>query len=291
MGAAKAVMPWWKTLWLGVLAGVYLSFGGALILFVGGQVPQILQTNPGLKNLLFGFVGLPFGLALIVICGGELYTSNAAFMPAAMYEGRCTIFQLLKNWFFSFFGNLAGSLIIVWFLDETLLLPAGSAARNGPEMTSMTKTHLDWGSTLIRGVFCNWLVCLGVWQATAAQDIASKILALLFPIGAFVAIGFEHVIANMFIIPMGMKLGNGVSVGRYIWHSMIPVFIGNTISAAFFVAGSYAFCYGTLPTRIGQVFGKGHTVPDSTSSLDEHDADDTAHGHTNSHKSLAAHNV
>ena len=89
----QARMPWWKTLWLGVIAGIYLSFGGALAYAVGGRLPETYAENPGFQALVFGAFGLPFGLALIVICGAELWTSNVAYMPAAFYEGRANIVQ------------------------------------------------------------------------------------------------------------------------------------------------------------------------------------------------------
>lgn len=277
MGAEKAVEPWWKILWLGVLAGIYLSFAGALSEFVGGQMPQIAEENPGLDNFVKGFIGLPFGLALIVICGAELYTSNCAFMPAAFYEGRCTIIQLLKVWFWSFWGNLAGSLFMVWILDETyLIVPGGKGPINSkvPTQISIQKTTEDWGAAVCRGFLCNYLVCLAVWQATAAQDICGKILGILFPVGAFVSIQFDHTVANMFWIPYGMKLGSGVTVRNYVARSMVPVLIGNTISAAFFLAGGYALVYGTLPQRISNFLGgMGRQKVVQTGY------EDSAHGH------------
>ncbi|KAK9793726.1 hypothetical protein WJX73_002446 [Symbiochloris irregularis] len=186
-GAEKARQPWWKTFWLGILAGVYLSLGGAFSYSVGGQLPQLMQSNPGLQKLIFAGFGLPLGLGLIIICGAELYTTNAAWLPAALYEGRANFSQLAKNWICSYLGNLAGSLIVVWLVYETYLFESNSAE--------------------------------------------------------------THVIANMFWVPFAIKLGAPISVGRYIVHSMIPDFIGNTIVAAFFLAGSYAFCYGTLSDR------------------------------------------
>ncbi|EIE26976.1 hypothetical protein COCSUDRAFT_46302 [Coccomyxa subellipsoidea C-169] len=259
MGEEKANMPWWKTFYLGVLAGFYLSFGGCLAYTIGGQMPGVKESDPGLQKLVYGAFGLPFGLALIIICGGELYTGNAAMLPAAVFEGRATWLQLLKNWFFSFFGNLAGSLFIVWIVDETLLFQSGMPAGVANAiMVAKSKTSASFGTTVVRGLLCNWLVTLGIWQATAAQDIIGKIFGVYFPVLAFVAVGFDHVIANMFLIPFGMKIGAPVSVSTYIVHSMIPVFIGNTIAAMFFVAMSYAFMYGTLANRLSaMIWGAG----------------------------------
>ncbi|KAK9825754.1 hypothetical protein WJX74_004634 [Apatococcus lobatus] len=295
-GAEKARQPWWKTLWLAVLAGVYLSFGGALAYAVGGQMPETQTSNPGLQHLIFGAFGLPFGLALILICGGELYTSNCAYMPAALFEGRCNFFQLWRNWILSFFGNLAGSLIVVWLVDETYLFNNAAGVKY-PITIAASKTSAPFGQEILRALFCNWMVCLGIWQATAAQDIIGKIFGIFFPVLAFVALSFSHVVANMFLVPFGMKLGSPVTVGKYIGRSMVPDWIGNTISACFFLAGSYAFCYGTLPMRIENIFlrltGKGQNQKNAeilTSHPNDmhHDGmqhhngpfpDDTAHAH------------
>jgi formate/nitrite transporter FocA (FNT family) len=161
---------------------------------------QIKKEDPGLQKVIYGAFGLPFGLALIVICGGELYTGNAAFMPAAMMEGKCTILQLLKNWcaplhapqpgtvqacllracmqaqgycllvtglhsramharrFFSFFGNLVGSLFIVMLVDETLLFAAQPIGTANAIATAHLKLSAPWWTTVVRGLMCNWLV-------------------------------------------------------------------------------------------------------------------------------------
>ncbi|KAK9813119.1 hypothetical protein WJX72_009361 [[Myrmecia] bisecta] len=287
MGSAKAQMPWWKTLWLAVLAGFYLSFGGCLSFAVGGQMPAVMQDNPGLQKLVFGAFGLPFGLALIVICGAELLTSNFAFLPVAMFEGKCNLWQVLKNWFIVFWGNLAGSLFLVWLVDEAYLFqqPAYKAGYLTSQTVAFAKTHSEWGDTVARGILCNWLVCLAVWQATAAQDIIGKIFGIFFPIMAFVAIGFDHVVANMFVIPFGMKMGSNVSVGDFVWHSTIPVFIGNMIPAVFFVAMSYSFCYGTLMTtcrmRLGRFLPhKDPVVVDPPAAPRQMGQNDSAFNHT-----------
>ncbi|KAK9844764.1 hypothetical protein WJX74_006617 [Apatococcus lobatus] len=266
-GAEKARQPFWKTFWLGILAGIYLSLGCALAFAVGGQLPSLQSSNLGAQKLMFGAFGLPLGLGLIVICGAELWTTNLAYLPAAVYEGRANLMQLAKNWVFSFLGNLCGSLLCVWLIDETYLFHT-NAARTYPMYIAEEKTMGPFGNEILRAFFANYLVCLAMWQATAAQDIIGKIFGIFFPVLCFVAIGFSHTIANMFWVPFAMKLGSPVSVGRYIGSSMIPTMIGNGLSATFFLAGSYAFCYGTLPMRVERMWLKLRGKPPSESYED-----------------------
>lgn len=295
-GAEKARQPWWKTFWLGILAGIYLSLGGALALAVGGTLPLLQQNGtPGLQKLIFAAIGLPLGLGLIIICGAELYTANAAWLPAAVFEGRANMTQLAKNWFFSYFGNLCGCLIVVWLVDETFLWDNPSA-RVYPASLAHLKAGAPWGSEVVRAMGANLLVCLAAWQAQASQDIVGKIFGIFFPVLAFVSIGFSHVIANMFWVPFGIKTGmSDISVGRYIVHSMIPDWIGNTIVAAFVLAGSYSFCYGTAAPRLHRrwlkLTGKLQDEPYANDSAHEsnnfgpHDkAPQQAHGRKVSHE-------
>ncbi|CAK0783900.1 hypothetical protein CVIRNUC_007100 [Coccomyxa viridis] len=273
-GHEKAETAWWKTFLLGVLAGVYIAFGGALSYAIGGQVPQTEAQNPGLQKLLFGAFGLSFGLALIVVCGGDLYTANTSFLSAAVFEGKANVFQLVKNWVCSFLGNLAGALFIVFLLFETkIFVHEAEDGMNFAKDTAILKTSSDFGATVVKGILANWLVNLAYWQATGAQDVISKIVGAYFPVLAFEALAFEHVVADMFFVPFGIKLGAPVSVGRYIVHNMIPVAIGNTIAGVFFVALPYALLYGNMTSNIsshfsGLLHGDSKVLPKSQKAVD-----------------------
>lgn len=107
------------------------------------------------------------------------------------------------------------------------------------------KIALGWGVALLRGIGCNWLVTLALWCAMVAEDTIGKWVGIWFPIMTFVAIGFEHSVANMFFIPMGMMLGANVTVGEFLWQNLIPVTLGNTITGAIFVAAAYCFVFLT----------------------------------------------
>ena len=130
-----------QTFILGMMAGVYLSFGGALGFSVGGNLPGLLETNPGIQNLLLGLVGLPTGLFMIVITGAELFTANTMFMTVAVLEGKASPLALVKSWTMSWLGNLAGSLMLAALFDgsgvyEDLMTPKSLA---------FNKAHAPWG--------------------------------------------------------------------------------------------------------------------------------------------------
>jgi formate/nitrite transporter len=249
LGEAKGKMPWWKTLYLGILAGCYIAYGCTLAISLGGQLPN---ADPGHKKLLFGAFGLPFGLTMVLVCGAELVTGNFAIMTVAFLEGKATLAQVLQNWSVSYVGNFIGSLFIValnygnMIFDEDVQAVAFNTSRN----ISLGKTSATWARMVCGGILCNWLVCLAIWQATAAQDIVGKVFGIFWPICAFVAIGYEHVVANMFLIPMGMAMGSGVSVGDLLWENIVPVTIGNAMAAIFLVAGSYSLMYGAAGAKL-----------------------------------------
>lgn len=160
---------------------------------------------------------------------------------------------MVYHLFFCFWGNLAGSLLLVGFMLGTKLFeasPANSTSLIYVQEYVEIKATAGFRHVLARAFLCNWLVCLACYQSGAAQDVFGKLAAIFFPVMAFVAIGLDHLVANMFIIPFGICLGAPITVGHYIVYSMIPTIIGNTCSAVFMISFTYAMCYGTLPDRI-----------------------------------------
>jgi len=198
--------------------------------------------NPGLQKFIFAAV-FPVGLMLVVIAGAELFTGNAATCIPAALSGRITWRAVLRNWALSYVGNFAGSLAVAYFLTflTGLLL-------KDPWLSSIVgiaegKVSQDFVVLLLKGIGCNWLVCLAVWLAVSADDVAGKILAIWFPIMAFVAIGFEHSVANMYFIPAGMIYGASVSWGQFLFNNLLPVTIGNVIGGTVFVGVVYWYLY------------------------------------------------
>lgn len=192
IGGVKAAMTPLKTFILGVLSGCHIGFGAYLAIAVGGACPGIAAANPGLKQIISGAFGLPFGLMMTVIGGGELFTGNTAIMTAGVIEKKVTPGQLLKNWLFSYAGNFVGSLLLAYLAFGSNSLGAGPAAA----AMAVAKTSLTFKEAFIRGLLCNWLVCMAVYMASGATSLASKMTAIFFPISAFIALGLEHSVAN-----------------------------------------------------------------------------------------------
>ncbi len=178
------------------------------------------------------------------------------YMPFGLLQGEASFFGLIRNWVGSWVFNLVGSLFVAYFLavatgilavppwEAAAITIAKTKALGGASFVAAGKTtvSLSWTKVFWRAVGCNWLVCLAVFLAISSDDIIGKILGIWFPIFAFVAIGFEHVVANMFFIPVGIFLG-GVTWSQFFINNMIPATLGNIVGAVVFVAGMYWWTY------------------------------------------------
>jgi formate transporter len=249
MGAACAVKTGLrgpKLLVSGFLAGAYIALGGLLAIMIGkGIAPTVVGDvrYGGLGRLLFAAV-FPVGLILVVVAGAELFTGNTAILVPGVLSGRAPVRGLVRNWALSYAGNFAGALFVAFALSYLARLCAAEPYLGAVRAMAVEKAHLSFGAAFWRGVGCNWLVCLAVWLACAADDVAGKILAVWFPIMAFVGLGFEHSVANMFFIPNGMLYGAEVGVGRFLAANLLPVTLGNIVGGAFFVGVLSWWLYG-----------------------------------------------
>jgi len=244
-GAAKASAPAGKIFKLGVVSGCHIAFGAYLMLSVGGACPEIAAKNPGLKAIISGAFGLPFGLIMTLVTGGELFTGNTALVSGAVMEGKATTNDLIKNWSMSYLGNFVGSLILAYLAFKSGTLGAGPAAVN----LAMAKCSLSFETAVIRGILCNWLVCMAVYMASGCSSMIGKMTAVWFPISAFIALGLDHSIANMFIIPLGMMRGAEITISEFLTKNLLPVTIGNIIGGVVCVMGLYG-------TTLGKWFAK-----------------------------------
>jgi formate transporter len=241
-GVEKAKLSWDKALVAGFLAGAYIAFGALLAITVSaGMNPDIWG---GVQTFFTGAV-FSLGLILVVIAGSELLTGNMALVPLAAFRKRVALRQLLHNFGWVLLGNLLGSLFVAYFLaDQTGVINEanGTLERLGGIAEAKAINETEW-QIFLRALGCNWLVCLAVWMAFAAEDVAGKVLAIFFPIMAFVAMGFDHVVANMFFIPAAIFAGvEGIGWGDAL-HNWVFAFLGNLVGAAIFVAGAYWFLY------------------------------------------------
>ncbi|MFB9237575.1 formate/nitrite transporter family protein [Plantactinospora siamensis] len=234
----------------GILAGAYIAFAGLLAVVVTAGMPVAIWGN--LTTLFFGAV-FATGLIIVIVAGSELVTGNMALLPLALTTRRATAGRVAMSLVVVTIGNLVGSLLVAYLLavQTGVIGSAHSAAGSAGALTfaklaavakgkAVTETSLE---IFLRAVACNWLVCLAVWMAYAAEDIAGKILAIFFPIMAFVALGFDHVVANMFFIPAAMFAHvPGIGIGDAV-RNLVLAFVGNAVGGGLFVAGFYWFLY------------------------------------------------
>ena len=230
VGVGKCNIGVPKAIIMGILAGVYIAFGAGLATKMFALVGD---TGVG---ILIGASGFSVGLMLVVIAGAELFTGNNLMLMSVL-DGKAKMSDMLVKWVIVYFANFVGSLLLVFIMWQSGLV-SGKIADKAIKIAE-SKVALSFMAAMMRGILCNWLVCLAVWLAVASHDVIGKIFACFFPIMAFVASGFEHSIANMYFIPMGMILSpDTVSMGGFMGN-LIPVTIGNIIGGAGFVSIVY----------------------------------------------------
>ncbi len=209
VGVTKAAMPVLTMFALAVLAGAFIALG-ALFYTVTMTTGNGVAVPFGLHRLAGG-VAFSLGLVLVVVGGAELFTGNN-LIAMAWASGRVTTQQIMRNWGWVYLGNLAGAVgtaALVW-LAGIQNMGDGSVGETMVQI-ARSKISLDPVSTIARGVLCNVLVCLAVWLCMGARSVTDKILAIVFPITGFVACGFEHSVANMYFLPIGVALAAGTA--------------------------------------------------------------------------------
>lgn len=234
-GVVKAGLPLLPLTVLAVLAGAFIAFGAA---FYTGTMTG-LETAHGPAKLLGG-VAFSLGLILVIIGGAELFTGNALIV-IAWVDGRVTGQQLARNWSIVYIGNFVGAIALAGLIASSGLL-AGSVGETAARIAS-AKMELTVSQAFLRGVLCNILVCLAVWLSMAARTVTGKILAIIWPITAFVALGFEHSVANMYMIPVGIIAGAQGGPAD-LAANLAAVTAGNIVGGAGGVALAYRAAYG-----------------------------------------------
>ncbi|MFZ5352486.1 MAG: formate/nitrite transporter family protein [Bacillota bacterium] len=237
-GAAKAKLTILQMLVLGIFAGAFISFGAQGAITIAQTLGNI---DPGLQKFAFAAV-FPVGLMLVVLCGAELFTGNN-LMTLGCLNCQFTWKDILKNWFFVYFANFIGSLLVAWMIHQSGLMASDSEIAAFAMGIAAKKVNLTFGVAITRGILCNIIVVLAVWMATGARDVISKIFACWFPIMLFVVSGYEHSVANMYFIPLSMFLGADITVGQFLINNLIPVTIGNLIGGAVIVPLFYYVAY------------------------------------------------
>ncbi|MBC9731839.1 formate/nitrite transporter family protein [Nocardioides marmotae] len=249
-GVKKVRRSWDRVLVSSFLAGAYIAFGGMVAISVSsGLDPATWGTLP----TLFTGAAFTLGLILVVIAGSDLATGNMMLVPLGALEGRLSLGDVARNLTLVLVGNLLGALFVAFFLavqsgviGSSSADPGSAAAMTFDRLAGIAhgkaSDHSVW-ETFLRAVGCNWLVCLAVWMSMAASSVGSKILAIFFPIMAFVAMGFDHVVANMFFLPAAMFAGvPDLGWGDVLLNWLIAG-VGNLVGAVVFVSTSYWYLF------------------------------------------------
>ena len=254
VGQAKAGLPAPTMFALGVLAGAFIAMGAAFATTVTAGTGEVAY---GIVRLLAG-LAFSLGLILVIVGGAELFTGNT-LMIMAWAGRRISTVSLLRNWAIVYAGNMAGAfaaaLLMVWAKQYTF----GKGAVGVQALTiAAAKTNLGFGQAVALGILCNALVCIAVWLCFSARTTADRVLAIVPPIAAFVASGFEHSVANMYFIPVALLIKRDQGwvdstaglpdLHTLTWHSylidnLLPVTIGNIIGGTLLVGTVYWFVY------------------------------------------------
>ncbi len=250
VGASKTKTPIAKMFVLGILAGIFIALAG-----VAATVSSATLT--GSVGKLIGAAVFPGGLAMVLIAGSELFTGNNLIIMSVL-EKQATVGGMLKNWVVVYIGNFVGSILIAALVVKGGTFGLFSDAVAGSAINiAAAKVSMGFGTALIRGILCNFLVCIAVWMALAAKDVTGKIVAIFFPIMFFVLCGYEHSVANMYFISSGLFASTDVSYlaaattsnitnltwGNFFVANLLPVTIGNIIGGSGLVGVVYWFMY------------------------------------------------
>ncbi len=236
-GETKTRLSALNMLLLGIFAGAFIALAGVAATFANVYVGK-----------LAGACVFPCGLAMVVVAGSELFTGNNLIIISVL-EKRSTVGGMLKNWVLVYLGNLIGSLLVV-------VLSVYGGVFSNPDVaaalvsTAAAKASISLGDALLKGILCNFLVCVAVWMSFGTKTAEGKILVVFFPIMAFVLSGFEHSVANMFYLPGGIltaaKYGidaAGLTLSSALLHNLLPVTIGNILGGSVLVGCGYWAVY------------------------------------------------
>lgn len=227
-----------------MFGGAFIALGGLFSIIVAGGAPTLAAEMPGLVRLLAG-ITFPIGLVLVIIAGGGLFTSDCASLPFTFWKNRITYQQIIRMALLGYIANFIGALSIAWLLGYQSGTISKEPWVEYVSQIAIQKTSSSFLTTFIKGIGANLLVCLAIWMATAAKDVGGKVVVIWLPIMAFVTLGWEHSIANMFFIPMGMFVGAPVTIKAFLLDNLLPTTLGNITAGVLFVALPYYFIWGS----------------------------------------------
>jgi len=292
-GIIKGNLDFLSTFTISIMAGVFIAFGAILYTYVIHDS----SLSMGLTKLLGGVV-FCLGLILVIVAGAELFTGNNLIVMAYVSR-KITLERVLRNWAIVFAGNFVGSLSVVFLLSQTgQWTSAGAAVGVKALMIANGKVNLTLAEALSRGILCNILVCLAVWLCFSGRSVTDKVLAIIFPITAFVALGFEHSVANMYFVPAGLILKHNpqvlsaaerilgqapdlsqLTISGFLIRNLLPVTVGNIIGGSFLIGAMYWFVYlrraaaepvRKIMTQGPPMISPGKTVVEAVEAMKSH---------------------
>lgn len=246
VGKNKANLPAAKMFVLAIFAGFFISIAGA-----SATIASCMADNPSVSRLLNSLI-FPAGLVMVVLAGSELFTGNCLILISVLKK-EVGVLKYLKCLLIVYLGNLVGSVFVslLFVYGHTPDLYSGKLAEVLVN-TAVAKTSLSFSDAFLRAILCNLLVCIAVWITVGAASAADKVIGLYPPIFVFVLGGYEHCVANMFYIPVGIFsaseygiAADGLNWGTFFVNNLIPVTLGNFVGGALIVAGGYWFAYLT----------------------------------------------
>ncbi len=246
----KSDLPARDMLIRGILAGAFLGYATSL---------AIVVTSQGLPPIV-GAILFPVGFVMLALLGLELVTGNFALLPAGVMAGTVRITKLLRNWGWVYLGNLIGSVLYaaLFYLAITNWRTGnGGAVADLLKQAAQKKTlaymalgYSGWATAMVKAVLCNWMVTIGAVLAMVSRSTVGKITAMWLPIMTFFALGFEHSVVNMYLIPSGMMLGAPISLGQALLWNLLPVTLGNLFAGTLLTGMAL---YATYPAVIAPV--------------------------------------
>jgi len=253
VGVSKSTGEPLRVFALAILAGAFIAFGAVFYTIVTHDSAGV---SAGFMRLVGG-LSFCLGLILVVVAGAELFTGNNLIVMAYV-DGKVSLNKLLANWTIVFVGNFIGALGILLLIYLSGHWQIGGGAVGAKVLAiANAKVNLTWMEAFTRGILCNILVCLAVWLCFAGRTVVDKVLAIIFPITAFVAMGFEHSVANMYFISAGLLAKqqpelvqlvgsmnlDGLTISSFLFNNLLPVTLGNIIGGSVFVGLFYWFIY------------------------------------------------
>ncbi|MCQ2595840.1 MAG: formate/nitrite transporter family protein [Treponemataceae bacterium] len=240
VGDGKTVRKSWVLFLLGIFGGAFIAFGA-----LGSQIAMCASSSPAVGRCLSGLV-FPIGLMMITIAGGELFTGNC-LITISVLSKNTYLRSMLRSWLVVYLGNFVGGVAIAFLVNYGNVLNVFNGALLDKVLsTAVTKANMPFMEAFIKGVLCNFMVCIAVWCSFSTEDVIGKILSLYLPVALFVICGFEHSVANMYFIPAGLfaQMFNGGQAEGLTWANMmlnnlLPVTLGNIVGGSVLVGAGY----------------------------------------------------